>query len=174
MQFRSLGKVSVPTHNPDGIYRGSAITLGNNYNRSTSASFSRLTGQLRLYTPLVINSITWDIRNTGTYKLAFVDSTVSSPADIYVVQAAQVVGAAGVITFMAAPEFLLLPGLYYLSLSKSGGVTWWDGPVYSDADMYTYGCWYDGTSYGSYTIPAKLIGNRMAYSSIYNFQPSPI
>jgi hypothetical protein len=154
------------------FYRGDTAQWGAVHNRTTGSTYNRQTGNFYLFTPVILRALLWDVYAAATYKIAFVDSSSATPNDVHVFNDAIALAGTSVNTIPVSPGIILMPGRYYLSIYCSTKKNFYDqtSPSYDTSDLYIYSSWYDGTGFGSYSLPVQLVGNKIGMSNIANYQ----
>jgi len=135
----------------------STTTGGEDYNRSTTGSFTRLTGLIHTFRPLKITAVYWDVRISGTYTLAITKGNTTTP--IKTITASKVCSGASEEEFIPDEgDFILHPGLHPFTLSTGSGVLWWDvnAGTAVNALWWSQMVYYDSSSYTSYQVPLKI------------------
>lgn len=153
-------------------FTNNSANYGTTQNRSTSGSFSRLTGRLMITCPMIISAILWDVRIADDYICRFV-TVGTSTTSVFDVNTSVTVAAPGTVTITPTlGDFLLLPGVHYLQLAVHDGanIQWWDKNAahqdytyYYSLDVYYIASQYD------YTIPMQFTARPAVYANMTGF-----
>jgi hypothetical protein len=106
-------------------------TSGVVHNRNTTNSYTTQVMVLRVWRPMRVTAFIWDLRKAGTYALKMFYST--NPAHVMRTLWSGT-GAIGLNTIALADPEVLLPGVHYIGMVRSGADTWWDKNATSYVD----------------------------------------
>jgi len=163
------------------FYRNPTLnTIGHDMDGATGGLYKRSTTGFYITKPFVVISVKIKIDAAETYKIALVDGTGSSPADVYVFTDSLVAtGGLADETINVSPNILLKYSKYYPSVYCETSVTMSRSAVGTnyyapDESWATSTAFYDGASSSGASIPFRFVGYWLETNGLKNYSEFPI